>query len=94
MNHALPSPSPSEITQKGGQIYLQELKGQLEKSHVGEYVVIEVESKQHFVNKDLALALNQARKKFPDRLFFIVQIGTLSQPAISLKKTDAHEWLF
>ncbi len=86
-------PSPAEITRKGEEIYINELKDRLESSHNGEYVIIDIDSKEYFVNKDLVVALEEARKKFPGKLFFIVQIGTLQKSSINLK-IDKHEWLF
>lgn len=82
--------SPQYVTQLGKQIYLDELRQDLEKQHFGEYVVIEVESKKHFVNKDLTAALQEAEKEFPNKLFYIVRIGTLQK----MQKLVAHDWVF
>lgn len=71
--------SPGEITQRGEEIYINELKEKLEAGNNGEYVVIEVGSKEYFVNRDLVVALKEARERFPDKLFFIVQIGALQK---------------
>lgn len=84
--------SPEEITKKGQEIYLSELKDQLEQKKLGEYAVIDVDSKEYFVNKDLVVALDEARKTYPNKLFFIVQIGTLS-PSMRTKKQQ-YAWLF
>jgi len=85
--------SLNELAEKGQQIYLDELKDKLEKAHMGEYVVIEVESKKYFVGKDPVTVNEKARKEFPDKLFFMVQIGKLQRPSINLKKDD-YAWLF
>lgn len=86
------SRSPEEITKLGEQIYF-ERKEELEREHNGEYAVIDVDSKESFVNNDLMTAVNQAKEKYPDKLFFIVQIGTLQKPSINLKR-ESHGLLF
>jgi len=83
--------SPDEITQRGEKIYTERLKSELEPAHIGEYVVIEVESGDHFVNRDLVVAINEARAKYPGRLFYTIQVGT--KPTISHRKTN-YAWEF
>ena len=94
MNTVLSQPlSPDAITKKGEEIYMNELKDQLEKTNLGDYVVIEVKTKKHFINKDLVTALEFARKKYPNELFFIVQVGKL-QKALMKKRNEQYGWLF
>lgn len=85
--------TPEEITKKGEEFYLNKLKETLEKKNLGDYVVINTETEEFFVNKDLTIALNKARAKFPDKLFFIVQIGSLQKSSLNFKK-QTDEWLF
>lgn len=85
--------SPDEITKRGEKIYINELKDKLEKNRLGNYAVIEVKTKKHFVNKDLVAALETARKEFPRELFFIVQIGKL-QTTLSKNQSQRYDWLF
>lgn len=85
--------STEDITRLGEEFYLNQLKSKLENSNNGDYVVIDVQSKKYFIDRDLMIALNQARKKFPDRLFFIVQIGTLQASTMNYKK-DNYGLLF
>ena len=93
MNTNFPSLTPEDITRIGQEIYLNELKENLEQSHLGEYVVIEVKTKKYFINPDLVTAIQKAKKEFPDSLFFIVQIGKLQVPSIQQKK-ESYAWLF
>ena len=93
MNTNFPSLTPEEITRIGQETYLNELKENLEQSHLGEYVVIEVKTKKYFINPDLVTAIQKAKKEFPDSLFFIVQIGKLQTPSIQQKK-ESYAWLF
>lgn len=71
--------SPEEVSRLGEDFYFRELKDTLEKTSKGEYVVIEVESKRYFVNKDLLKALEDAKREFSERIFHIIQIGTLQK---------------
>jgi hypothetical protein len=66
-----------EVTQLGMAYYLEELREELEAKHLNQYAVIEPHSKTYFVNEDLLVAIEQAEQQFPQKLFFIVQIGTL-----------------
>ena len=85
--------SPEEITRLGQDFYLKVLKDKLERTNNGDYAVIEVQSKDYYVDKDLVNALDKAKKKYPEKLFFIVQIGTLKSPILNLKK-GKYAWAF
>lgn len=80
----------------GEDFYFSELKENLEKDHNGEYVVIEVESKNYFVDNDLLVALTKAKEKFPENLFHVVQIGSLQRPSMNYRKNAAtkYAWVF
>ena len=69
--------SLDEVTKLGMAYYLEELREELEQKHLNKYAVIEPYSKEYFIDADLLEAINQAEQKFPKKLFFIVQIGTL-----------------
>ena len=84
---------PDEIARKGEEIYLDELKESLEKTNLGDYVVIEVESSKYFVNKDLKVALEEAQKEFSNKVFHIVRVGTLQKSTKSYPKNE-YAWLF
>ncbi len=84
--------SLSEISRLGNEFYLTELKDKLEKTKMGQYVVIEVESKKYFVDPDLKVALEKANKKFPTKLFNIIRVGELR--SLPLQKKEKNAWLF
>lgn len=95
MNNTIPtqsSQSTEEITKTGEKYYFENLKNKLEKTNNGDFLVLEVESKKYFLNKDLMVALDQAQKKFPSKLFFIVQVGTLQKPTVNYIKEN-YGWL-
>lgn len=85
--------TPEEITQKGTEIYFNELKDILEPSHSGDYLVMEVESKEQFTNNNLLIALEEAKKKYPNKIFYIVRIGTVNRPATNYSKAK-YAWIF
>lgn len=70
------SRTPEEIIQLGEQIYFEK-KNDLEQNHYGEFVVIDVDTKDCIINADKTIAIQEAEKKYPDKLFFIAQIGNL-----------------
>ena len=74
--------TPEEIIQRGEQLYLQE-KDKLEKDHNGEFAVVDVETGDFIINQDKTAAIQEAEKKHPNKLFFIVQIGNFkSKPQV------------
>lgn len=94
VSHNIPaSHSPEEIAKLGEQFYFSELKDKFEAVHRGEYVVIDVEQKKYIIHADLSQALQEARDKFGPKLFSIIQIGNLQQPA-SNYRLDHYAWKF
>ena len=67
----------SDVARRGYQIY-KKLRNALEREYLGEYVVIELESEDYFLGKDMNEALDKAEEKYPDKEFFVVQIGELA----------------
>jgi len=84
--------TPEELVTLGEQIYFDN-KDSLEKKHFGEFAVIEVESKDIITDKDKLKAIQQAQKKYPNRLFYIVQIGKLkSQFTSEMNEVRRYGW--
>jgi hypothetical protein len=67
--------TPKQVAQKGEQIYQEKLKPILEPKENGKFVTIEVNSGEYFLGDSLLEALQQARQKYPDRLFHKKGIG-------------------
>lgn len=68
----------SKIAQKGKQIF-KKLEPQLKKRYeLGDYVSIEVESGKFFVGKNSIEALDKAQKAFPQKQFFLAQVGRIA----------------
>ncbi len=72
----LPNINPNELAEKGIEIYNQQLKSELEKTHQGDYVAIEVDSGKYFIDKTDIEALMKARRQFPHKVFYLVKIGS------------------
>jgi hypothetical protein len=81
--------TPEDITERGEAIYLNELRSKLEPQHIGEYAVIDVDTKKYFLDTNLLIALKAAEDEFPKKLFYIVRVGSLQK----LQKRLHHDWL-
>ncbi len=69
--------SLEDISKLGEKFYVEELKDVLEKSNMGQFAVIDVGQRKYVVDPDRLLAVDKARKEFGDKLFYIVQIGSM-----------------
>lgn len=67
--------TPEQVAQKGEEIYKNKLKGTLEPKENGKFVVIDVVSEDYFIGTSILEALENAKKKYPDRLFHTIKIG-------------------
>ena len=65
-----------ETTRLGREIYEREIKAQVESSHHGEYVAIDVESGNWAIADDALSAANGLRAERPDALdVFLLRVG-------------------
>lgn len=71
---SIPTVYPAEIAEKGITIY-KKLSGRLEKKHFGEFVAIEVETGKYFVGKTQMEATTEAKKEFPQEIFYLMKVG-------------------
>ncbi len=60
---------------------------------MGQYAVIDVEQKKYRVDPDRLVAIQKAQKDFGDKLFFIVQVGSLKHPSTNFM-IEKHAWNF
>lgn len=64
---------------KGKQIYYQ-LKPSLEKKFSPEdYVTIDVDSGDYFIAESGLSAIRKAQRKYPNRKFFLAQVGRITE---------------
>jgi hypothetical protein len=67
-------PDIRKISKKGQQIF-EALDPELSKTHRGQFVVIEVDSGDYFIGKTPMEADQQARAKYPGKVFFMGRLG-------------------
>lgn len=63
------------IAERGQKIYEDRLKEKLEPLHKGKIIAIEVETEDYFLGDSVIEAVNKAKEKHPDKVFFIARIG-------------------
>jgi hypothetical protein len=84
----------SEVLEKGEALYLNTLKQELEKSHDGEYVAIDVETGTYVIEPTKLGVITHAKKEFGDKLFYMVQIGNLLEPTANFRERHNVALLF
>jgi len=62
------------ITAEGKKIY-DKLLPTLLPHYPSQYIIINTDNSEYWVDKDLTRALQEARSKFPDTKFYIAKIG-------------------
>ena len=68
--------TPEQIAEKGQKIYNEKLKTTLEASSQGKFVAIDVETGEYFISDTLIGALQEAKSKYPNKLFHTIKIGS------------------
>ncbi len=63
-----------KIAEEGTKIY-ESIKAQYDPNHHGKFLVIDIDSKEVFLGNTSAEAALQARKKYPQKVFYLVKIG-------------------
>jgi hypothetical protein len=85
--------SLEDILREGEHLYLHTFKKELEDTFDGQYAVIDVESKKYVVKPNQLDAIDEAKREFGDKLFYIVQVGNLKRPTVNYR-TNQHAWNF
>lgn len=68
-------PDSNDVAHQAELIYEQKLRGQLEQTHLDDFVAIEPQSGDYFLGRTLSEALGAARKTYPKRLSHVLRIG-------------------
>ena len=63
-----------EIAKKGQKIY-SKIKGQYKSSRAEKYLAINVSNKEVFEAGSTAEAVERAKKKYPNEIFYVVRVG-------------------
>ena len=70
--------SKGKIVQYGKELYYK-LKPDLEKKYgLSDYISFEVQSGDYFVGKTPIQSLQKAKEKYPNKEFFLAQIGNIA----------------
>jgi len=79
-----------ELTRRGQAYYDQHLRAKLEPEENGKFLVLEVETGDYEVDDDEMAAIQRARAKHPQSVFFILRVGCRAAHRIrggSLRRT-------
>lgn len=67
--------TPSEVVQRGTEIYEQQIKAQVEDGNQGKFLVINTETGEYEMDADDVLAAKRAKSRFPDASLFSMRVG-------------------
>ncbi|MCG2713431.1 MAG: hypothetical protein L6308_01105 [Candidatus Omnitrophica bacterium] len=56
--------------------FYNRIKGELESKFKGKYVALDFESERYWIGDTTTEALTKAKKEFPSKLFYFLQIGS------------------
>ena len=69
------NPDSEEVVRRGRQMYDARLRAQLETTHPGEFLILNVHTGEYEVDRDDVAASRRARLRFPDALLLTIRIG-------------------
>lgn len=72
--HKLNAARVQKIAKEGGRLYGR-IKSQYEPKHTGKFMAIDIESRDVFLGKTNSEAVEKAKAKYPDNVFYVVKIG-------------------
>ena len=64
-----------ELARRGQAYYDEHLRETLEPEHDGEFLVLDVESGDYEMDADGMRAIQRARARHPERLFYVLRVG-------------------
>lgn len=64
-----------EVVQRGQEIYEREIRAQVEASHEGEFVVVDITTGAWEVDEDDVAASDRALSKNPDAVLYFARVG-------------------
>jgi hypothetical protein len=64
-----------EIVQRGQALYDQQIRAQVEASHKGKFLVLNIETGEYEMDDDELAALKRAKAKNPDAALYILRVG-------------------
>ncbi len=73
------------LARRGQDYYDRVLRSEIEPEHKGEFLVLDVESGEYELDADEAAALNRAMERHPDRLFYVLRVGSRTAHCIGAR---------
>lgn len=73
-----------EFTRKSKEYY-NKIKPKLESEYKGKYVALDFETENYWIGETATEALTEAKKAFPNKLFYLVQISSPATFSIQSK---------
>jgi hypothetical protein len=70
-----PRYTSNEIVQRGQVLYDQQIRRQVEASHKGKFLVLDIETGEYEIDADELAALKRAKAKNPDAALYILRVG-------------------
>jgi hypothetical protein len=74
----MPSDQTLNVAKRATELYENQLREDLERTHLNEFVAIEPDSGEYFLGSTLSEAIQAARRHYPDRITFAVRVGASS----------------
>jgi hypothetical protein len=62
------------IIKEGGEIY-EKLAPTLVPHYPGQYIIINTDNGEYWIDTEMLKAISEAKKKYPDQKFYIAKIG-------------------
>ncbi len=98
-----PAPFNVEEFSKKSIEYYKEIQADLEAQHKGKYAALDYETKKYWIGETLSEAMDNAKKEFPEKLFYAVQVGSPSTFSVQAvrrrgvlyrKSLDGSKWIY
>ncbi len=78
-----------EFSKKSDEFYIR-IKTELESKFKGKYVALDFESERYWIGDTPTEALTEAKKEFPNKLFYFLQIGSPTTFNIQSIRSRSH----
>lgn len=72
--------------------YYEQIKEQLKKETMGKFVALDYETSQYWLGETASETLEKAKKQFPEKLFYLLQIGFPSTFSVKQDKSYGFIW--
>ena len=92
MNNQAAFSNPFEIVRAGERIYEERYKDDLERSHLGQFVAINIRDGKAYCGRYAEDALQEAEDKAPYGVFHLIHVGSHASVTATLARCDEAAW--